>query len=200
MKTLSFLTLFLCYIVVNAQRKDVIINTNKPLLNRLDIDLFSEPKEIGFHELDYLIDLVLLGKVKIFFFDEDTLCFRINRDLPIMITGLKNLKSDKVVINKIPRTAYNPIDSIWTYSVKYYSEDSLDLSTEKTIINVPNNSEKFEFKNVKMKINNKDYYPTIISMPYEGDAWYCTPGKFTTHQYVKKVDKFYVFHIKEVHD
>jgi len=197
MKIVSFLTLLFCSIIVNGQNKDIFIKTNKLLLKRLNFDLFSEPSEIGFNELDYQIDQVILGKVKIYFYTNDTICFRINRDLPIMITGLKNLKTNKVVIRNIPSINYNPIDSIWTYSVQYFDQDSLDLSTEKTTINVPNNSEKFELKIKNLKINNISYSSSIISLPYEGDSWYCTPGKFSTHQYIKKVDKFYLFEIKE---
>ena len=196
MKIVSFLAILFCSIIANGQ-KDIFINTGRPMLKRLNFDLFSKPSEIGFNELDYQIDQVILGRVKIYFYDSDTICFRINRNLPIMVTGLTNLKSSKIVISKIPKTNYNPIDSIWTYTVQYFDEDSLDLSTEKTTIHVPNNSEEFKLKNKKLKINNILYFSSIISIPYERDAWYCTPGKFSTHQYMKKVDKFYLFEIKK---
>ena len=179
MKIVSFLAILFCSIIANGQ-KDIFINTGRPMLKRLNFDLFSKPSEIGFNELDYQIDQVILGRVKIYFYDSDTICFRINRNLPIMVTGLTNLKSSKIVISKIPKTNYNPIDSIWTYTVQYFDEDSLDLSTEKTTIHVPNNSEEFKLSelideihslihfqqqdsqvNLKIKKPNKDY--TLIS-------------------------------------
>jgi hypothetical protein len=197
MKITPFFILFFFASLVIGQSNDIVINTNRPFIQRLDVDLFSDPSEIGFNELDYLIDRVTLGRIKIYYFNEDTICFRIKSDLPIMISGLKSYTDSKIVINKIPRIDYNPIDSLWTSTVKYFDKDSLDLSTQDTVIYVPNNSTKSNFKLETITINKIKYYPEIISIPTEFGATYCKPGEFSTEQYIKKVEKFLHYKINK---
>lgn len=178
-----------------SQNKEIVIKTKKLLLNQRNIDLFVSHQDIGLHQENHQINSIFFGRIKIRDYSEDSICFKIQGYVSIQVNGINNLPNEKVIITNIPFTKYNPIDSIYTYSVKYYNKDSLDLSTEKTTSFTPNNSLKFDNKSTQITINNKLFSPSIISIPYSGDSWYCTPGKLSVNQYIKKVDKFYLFKI-----
>lgn len=195
--SITLLLLVLSKIVI-SQNKDIIIKTSKLLLNQKKVDLFINPNDIGSHQENEQINSILFGKIRICNFSEDSFCLYIKGYVPIQIIGLKNLSDNKIIIKNVPLVKYNPIDSISTYSVKYYNKDSLDLSSEKTISSAPNNSSKLDQnRTIQISVNNDLYYSKIISLPNEGDSWYCTPGKVSYNQYIRKVDKFYLFEIKK---
>ena len=193
-------TLFLLVLskIVISQNKEIIIKTSKLLLNQKKVDLFINPNDMGSHQENKQISSIIFGKIRICNYSEDSFCLYIQGFVPIQIIGLKNLSDNKIIIKNVSLVKYNPIDSISTYSVKYYNKDSLDLSTEKTTSYVPNNSSKLDQNRLtQIRINNELYYSKIISFPNEGDSWYCTPGKVSYNQYIRKVDKFYLFEIKK---
>jgi hypothetical protein len=195
---MNFLRYFLFLIIpitLAGQDKEININTGNPFLCKKNIDVFSNPIVVGSDEENWRIDKISLGKVVINSYREDTFIFKVKGKMPVLIIGLTNINSEKVIISNIPNTNYNPIDSIITTSVEYYNKDSLDQTTEKAKIRVPNNSKKFKEKTKIIKINNTIYYSNIISFPDEEIGWYCTRGKISYHQFVKKVDKYYLFEI-----
>lgn len=197
MKFSITLFLFVLSKIVISQNKDIIIITSKLLLNQKKIDLFINPNDIGSHQENEQINSIIFGKIRICNYSEDSFCLNIQGYVPIQIIGLKNISDNKIIIKNIPLAKYNPIDSISTYSVKYYNKDSLDLSSEKTTSYAPNNSSKLvQNRTTEICINNKLYYSKIISFPNESDSWYCTPGKVSYNQYIRKIDKFYLFEIK----
>lgn len=180
-----------------SQSKDFIIKTKNLLISQKKIDVFINPEDIGFRKDNDLISSIFLGRIKLSYFSEDSICFKIKRYVPIQIKGLNQILNERVIIKKISLTRYNPIDSIYTYSVKYFDKDSLDLTSEKVTSSTPNNSYKFDNSSItEIEINNKSYESKTLSIPYEGEGWYCNPGKHSYNQYIKKIDKFYLFEIK----